>query len=91
MLRLWPNQERQRSTLIRANSNLCLTSLPCVLSRPHRPYMMDLESANGTQVNGEAIPPARYYEIMANDVIKFAFSSRECKSSSCVVHRVQFG
>ncbi|KAL7009774.1 hypothetical protein EMMF5_000682 [Cystobasidiomycetes sp. EMM_F5] len=42
-----------------------------------KPYIIDLESANGTTVNGTAIPPSRYYEIQANDVIQFAFSTRE--------------
>ena len=42
-----------------------------------RPYLIDLESANGTYVNGEKIEPRRYVELLERDVIKFGFSSRE--------------
>eukprot|EP00927_Polykrikos_kofoidii_P052919 TRINITY_DN46973_c0_g1_i1.p1 TRINITY_DN46973_c0_g1~~TRINITY_DN46973_c0_g1_i1.p1 ORF type:complete len:324 (-),score=68.26 TRINITY_DN46973_c0_g1_i1:129-1055(-) len=42
-----------------------------------RPYIMDLESKNGTFLNGDRIEPARYYEIKESDMFKFAMSSRE--------------
>lgn len=42
-----------------------------------RPYVMDLESANGTYLNGDRLEPKRYYEILERDVLKFGFSSRE--------------
>jgi smad nuclear-interacting protein 1 len=32
-----------------------------------RPFVIDLESTNKTFVNDEAIPPARYYELIAGD------------------------
>lgn len=38
---------------------------------------MDLESKNGTFLNSEKIEPARYYELLPEDVIKFAMSSRD--------------
>lgn len=41
------------------------------------PYLMDLESANGTQLNGEKIESLRFFELMEQDVIKFGLSSRE--------------
>merc|ERR1712112_707285 len=41
------------------------------------PYIMDLESTNGSFVNGNQIEPARYLEIKHADVLKFASSSRE--------------
>ncbi|ORM41597.1 Smad nuclear-interacting protein 1 [Babesia sp. Xinjiang] len=41
------------------------------------PYIIDLESTNGTFLNGERIMPSRYYEIRENDVLKFGLSSRE--------------
>lgn len=41
------------------------------------PYIIDLESANGTFVNNKKIEPRRYVELMEKDVIKFGFSSRE--------------
>ncbi|KAJ9060502.1 hypothetical protein DSO57_1030282 [Entomophthora muscae] len=42
-----------------------------------KPYIIDLESSNGTFVNGAKIPPSRYFELKSADVIKFAFSTRE--------------
>jgi smad nuclear-interacting protein 1 len=33
----------------------------------HRPYIIDLESTNGTKVNETTIPPAQYYELHVND------------------------
>ncbi|THH30721.1 hypothetical protein EUX98_g3456 [Antrodiella citrinella] len=42
-----------------------------------KPYIIDLESTNGTHVNGEAIPTSRYYELQLSDVIKFGESARE--------------
>ncbi|KAI1312989.1 hypothetical protein EDD11_002810 [Mortierella claussenii] len=46
-------------------------------SRSTRPFIIDLESANGTFVNGTQIPPTRYYELKLSDVIKFGASTRE--------------
>ncbi|XP_045196073.2 smad nuclear-interacting protein 1-like [Mercenaria mercenaria] len=47
--------------------------------RAHKiaPYIIDLESANGTFVNNKKIEPRRYVELIEKDVIKFGFSSRE--------------
>jgi smad nuclear-interacting protein 1 len=42
-----------------------------------RPYIIDLESSNGTFVNNQRIEPKRYYELFEKDVIKFGFSTRE--------------
>jgi smad nuclear-interacting protein 1 len=42
-----------------------------------RPYLMDLESTNGTFVNGVRLDPARYYELRRGDVITFGASTRE--------------
>lgn len=42
-----------------------------------RPYIMDLESTNGTHLNGERIEPARYYEVKQQDKLKFGLGSRE--------------
>ncbi|KAF5315318.1 hypothetical protein D9619_006992 [Psilocybe cf. subviscida] len=42
-----------------------------------KPFIIDLESTNGTTVNDETIPPARYYELKAGDVVKFGLSTRE--------------
>ncbi|KAJ3213402.1 Smad nuclear-interacting protein 1 [Dinochytrium kinnereticum] len=42
-----------------------------------KPYIIDLESANGTFINSVKIAPSRYYELKITDSIKFGFSSRE--------------
>ena len=42
-----------------------------------KPYLMDLESTNGTFINGERLDPARYYELKRGDVITLGASSRE--------------
>ncbi|CAG2162221.1 unnamed protein product [Oppiella nova] len=42
-----------------------------------RPYIIDLESSNGTYVNNQRIDSKCYYELFEKDVIKFGFSSRE--------------
>jgi len=41
------------------------------------PYIIDLESANGTFVNNKRIDDRVYVELMEKDVLKFGFSSRE--------------
>lgn len=41
------------------------------------PFIMDLESVHKTFVNGSAIEDSRYYELRAQDCIKFGGSSRE--------------
>lgn len=42
-----------------------------------KPYVIDLDSANGTSVNGESVAPSRFIEVMDKDVIRFGLSSRE--------------
>lgn len=42
-----------------------------------RPYVIDLDSANGTRVNGEKVPERRYVELMSGDVLVFGESTRE--------------
>lgn len=42
-----------------------------------RPYLIDLESSNGTYVNNNKIEPRKYVELLEKDVIKFGYSSRE--------------
>lgn len=41
------------------------------------PYIIDLESANGTFVNNQKIETKRFVELREKDVIKFGFSSRD--------------
>eukprot|EP00612_Vaucheria_litorea_P007644 CAMPEP_0171470260 /NCGR_PEP_ID=MMETSP0946-20130122/62_1 /TAXON_ID=109269 /ORGANISM="Vaucheria litorea, Strain CCMP2940" /LENGTH=227 /DNA_ID=CAMNT_0011999643 /DNA_START=199 /DNA_END=882 /DNA_ORIENTATION=- len=48
-----------------------------VTIREVRPYIMDLASTNGTQLNSELIEASRYYELVEGDCLKFGHSSRE--------------
>jgi pSer/pThr/pTyr-binding forkhead associated (FHA) protein len=43
--------------------------------QPHRPYIIDLESTNGTKVNDQPIPSAQYYELQVNDGTRFLSST----------------
>ncbi|CAG2056988.1 unnamed protein product [Timema podura] len=42
-----------------------------------RPYIIDLESSNGTFINNVKIEPRKYVELIERDVVKFGYSSRE--------------
>jgi len=42
-----------------------------------KPYLIDLESSNGTMLNHERIPESRYLELRNKDVIQFGSSTRE--------------
>ena len=42
-----------------------------------RLYLIDLESANGSFINGEQVPEKRFVEVKTGDVIKFGDSTRE--------------
>ena len=42
-----------------------------------KPYLIDLESANGTMLNDEQVPPGRYLELRSDDMVKFGHSTRE--------------
>jgi smad nuclear-interacting protein 1 len=42
-----------------------------------QPYILDLESTNGTFLNDVRIDPARYYQLKKGDLVKFGASTRE--------------
>lgn len=42
-----------------------------------KPYLIDLDSANGTKVNGERVENRRYVELRNKDVLGFGDSTRE--------------
>jgi smad nuclear-interacting protein 1 len=42
-----------------------------------KPYIMDLESTNGTFLGKNQIEPCRYYELKNYDLINFGFSTRD--------------
>ncbi|KAH6637387.1 SMAD/FHA domain-containing protein [Boeremia exigua] len=42
-----------------------------------KPYVIDLESSNGTELNGKDIEASRYFELRDKDILRFAGSERE--------------
>jgi smad nuclear-interacting protein 1 len=42
-----------------------------------KPYLIDLESANGTMLNHDKVPDSRYLELRNKDMIQFGSSTRE--------------
>ena len=40
-------------------------------------YLMDLESSNGTRLNGNKIESGRYYQLLDNDIINFGTSKTD--------------
>ncbi|KAK7969974.1 SMAD/FHA domain-containing protein [Apiospora saccharicola] len=42
-----------------------------------KPYLLDLESANGTMLNAKKIPDSRYLELKDKDLVQFGQSTRE--------------
>ena len=55
----------------------CVLQYRLKAGRRVTPYVIDLNSANGTFVNNQKIEPQKYVELMEKDVLKFGFSSRE--------------
>ena len=41
------------------------------------PYLIDLESTNGTTLNGEPVEGAKYVELRSKDCLRFGTSSVE--------------
>ena len=46
---------------------LCVSETDTNFNFTRRPFIIDLESTNGTHVNDEAIPTTRYYELKSGD------------------------
>ena len=42
-----------------------------------KPYLIDLESANGTKLNGKKVSQSRFVELVDGDVVAFGDSERE--------------
>ena len=58
-----------------------------------RPYLMDLESTNGTLLNGVKMESKRYYELLEKDVVQFGLSDRKyvvMRDASVVYTREMF-
>lgn len=45
--------------------------------RQGRPYLMDLDSTNGSLLNGDAIPKGRYIELRNGDVMRFGDAAQD--------------
>ena len=45
--------------------------------RANKLFVLDLESSNGTFLNGKRIEAKRFYQIESKDCLKFAYSTRE--------------
>ncbi|KAI9643717.1 hypothetical protein NHQ30_008340 [Ciborinia camelliae] len=45
--------------------------------RKVKPYLIDLDSANGTMMNKDPVDKSRYFELMDKDMIQFGHSTRE--------------
>jgi len=63
-----------RLVAVDADDGLLLDEAP---RRTVKPYLLDLESTNGTFLNGRRVEPARYIELRPADVLVFGTSSRE--------------
>lgn len=50
---------------------------PLKVRRVVKPYIMDLQSTNGTYLNGDRVDDSRYIELREKDTLRFGFSSRE--------------
>ncbi len=46
---------------------IVFSSLLTIVTFVIRPFIIDLESTNGTQVNDDTIPASRYYELKLGD------------------------
>lgn len=47
------------------------------VSKVIRPYILDLDSTNGTVLNGVKVDARRYVEIQSEDMVQFGESTRE--------------
>ena len=56
-----------------------------------RPFVIDLESTNGTHVNGDAIPTSRYYELKAGDGAFLRVSRSSVSQHSSIRSVLKFG
>ncbi|KAJ2970785.1 hypothetical protein NUW58_g9593 [Xylaria curta] len=52
-----------------------------------KPYLIDLESANGTALNLKKVPQSRYLELRDKDMIQFGQSTREYVLINVAMHR----
>lgn len=64
-------------SLSKQHAVLQYRALPSKSKLQCKPYLMDLESTNGTFINGVRLEPARYYELRRGDVITLGASSRQ--------------
>ena len=64
--------------------------MPFLTVHCSRPFIIDLESTNGTLVNDEKVPAARFYELRAGDgQLLLAFQS--CDKTDLFLSVIKFG
>jgi smad nuclear-interacting protein 1 len=56
---------------------LCFREVEGKKKKKVKPYIIDLQSTNGTFLNDEKIDDSRYYELHEFDILKFGHSTRE--------------
>ena len=54
-----------------------------ITERVVKPFLMDLESESHTFLNGEQVEPARYYELLEKDILRFG----DCEEEYVVMSR----
>ncbi len=52
-------------------ADICIPPVLC------SPFLIDLESSNGSYVNDTEIPTSRYYQLRTGDTLTFGASTRE--------------
>ena len=72
---LHPSCSKQHAVLQFRSINSSDSSLTNTITV--KPYLMDLDSSNGTFLNGSPIEGARYYELLSGDCVKFGSSTRD--------------
>lgn len=50
---------------------------PLLMLSCARPFLIDLNSANGCLINDAEVPPSRYYEMRNGDTLRLGGSQRE--------------
>ena len=63
---------------MRSSASLALPDAPVeMLTALHRPFLLDLDSTNGTLLNGKEVEGRRYIELMTGDTVRFGTSERD--------------
>ena len=72
-----PTCSRQHAVLQFRMVQVADESEPRGFRRVVKPYLMDLQSTNGSFLNGTRVDDSRYIELRPGDTLRFGSSSRE--------------